>query len=85
MLALIKTASMLVVGWTSGVWILSAKTLQSWNRIITCGISDFCCNREERRRRRQGYLPAVNHIPKSNHGTGKSMRHPLHSENLTPV
>uniref|UniRef100_A0A914DBR6 Uncharacterized protein n=1 Tax=Acrobeloides nanus TaxID=290746 RepID=A0A914DBR6_9BILA len=36
LLALIKTASMLVVGWTSGVWIISGKTLQSWRRAICC-------------------------------------------------
>lgn len=36
LLALIKTASMLVTGWTSGVWIISAKTLQSWKRVLLC-------------------------------------------------
>ncbi|MFH4984066.1 hypothetical protein AB6A40_010775 [Gnathostoma spinigerum] len=36
LLALIKSASMLVVGWTSGVWITSGKTLQSWKRVLCC-------------------------------------------------
>uniref|UniRef100_A0A0N5CRM2 G_PROTEIN_RECEP_F2_4 domain-containing protein n=1 Tax=Thelazia callipaeda TaxID=103827 RepID=A0A0N5CRM2_THECL len=36
LLALIKNASMLVVGWTSGVWIISRKTIQSWKRALCC-------------------------------------------------
>ncbi|KHN76923.1 Frizzled-5 [Toxocara canis] len=36
LLTLIKTASMLVVGWTSGVWIISGKTIQSWKRVLCC-------------------------------------------------
>ncbi|CAJ0957233.1 unnamed protein product, partial [Mesorhabditis belari] len=38
LLSLIKSASMLVVGWTSGVWISSRKTLRSWRDF-------FCCSR----------------------------------------
>uniref|UniRef100_A0A915C606 Frizzled-5 n=1 Tax=Parascaris univalens TaxID=6257 RepID=A0A915C606_PARUN len=36
LLTLIKSASMLVVGWTSGVWIISGKTIQSWKRALCC-------------------------------------------------
>lgn len=36
LLVLIKTASMLIVGWTSGVWIISGKTVQSWKRVMCC-------------------------------------------------
>uniref|UniRef100_A0AAF5PT19 Frizzled/Smoothened family membrane region containing protein n=1 Tax=Wuchereria bancrofti TaxID=6293 RepID=A0AAF5PT19_WUCBA len=36
LLALIKSASMLVIGWTSGVWIISRKTIQSWKRVLCC-------------------------------------------------
>ncbi|CAI4222984.1 unnamed protein product [Auanema sp. JU1783] len=35
-LALVKTACMCVVGWTSGVWICSRKTLSSWLNLICC-------------------------------------------------
>ncbi|TKR88088.1 hypothetical protein L596_012382 [Steinernema carpocapsae] len=35
--AFIKTAAMLVVGWmTSGIWILSKKTVRSWQNFICC-------------------------------------------------
>lgn len=36
LLVLIKTASMLLVGLTSGVWIISVKTVQSWRRALCC-------------------------------------------------
>ena len=39
-LSLIKTASMLIVGWTSGVWVFSGKTVQSWVNFFCC-----CCAR----------------------------------------
>lgn len=31
---------MLIVGWTSGIWIISIKTLQSWQRVFSWL---FCC------------------------------------------
>ncbi|KAI1713391.1 frizzled/Smoothened family membrane region domain-containing protein [Ditylenchus destructor] len=58
LLALIKSASMLVVGWTSGVWIVSAKTLQSWRRTFCCCFC--CCVDDETANIRQGYYPANN-------------------------
>uniref|UniRef100_A0A915DBP5 Uncharacterized protein n=1 Tax=Ditylenchus dipsaci TaxID=166011 RepID=A0A915DBP5_9BILA len=48
---------MLVIGWTSGVWIISAKTLQSWRRAFCCCFC--CCMDDEAVNRRQGYYPAM--------------------------
>uniref|UniRef100_A0A914PYK3 Uncharacterized protein n=1 Tax=Panagrolaimus davidi TaxID=227884 RepID=A0A914PYK3_9BILA len=42
-LSLIKTASMLIVGWTSGVWVFSIKTIQSWKNFLCC-----CCIKSTR-------------------------------------
>uniref|UniRef100_A0AC34RT26 Uncharacterized protein n=1 Tax=Panagrolaimus sp. JU765 TaxID=591449 RepID=A0AC34RT26_9BILA len=35
-LSLIKIASMLIVGWTTGVWVISSKTLTSWKQFLCC-------------------------------------------------
>ncbi|KAI6190100.1 Frizzled/Smoothened family membrane region containing protein [Aphelenchoides bicaudatus] len=40
-MSLLKTASMLVVGYISIVWILSPKTLQSWKRLFCMGSSPY--------------------------------------------
>lgn len=76
---------MLIVGWTSGVWILSAKTLQSWNRLITFNRIKkfFCCNQKDRRHRRQGYIPAINHVKENSYRVTKSCH--LNSDDIPPV
>lgn len=35
-LALLKTSAMMAVGFSSTVWVLSPKTLQSWRRLCCC-------------------------------------------------
>ncbi|PAV81061.1 hypothetical protein WR25_07736 [Diploscapter pachys] len=35
-LGMIRTACMCIVGWTSGVWVFSSKTLASWRNFICC-------------------------------------------------
>jgi Frizzled/Smoothened family membrane region len=70
LLSLVKIASMLVVGWTSGIWICSTKTLQSWCDVLCClriCFSCCCCpddsdeegSRHHHRRGKGGYLPAA--------------------------
>uniref|UniRef100_A0A0N4ZSZ3 Frizzled-4 n=1 Tax=Parastrongyloides trichosuri TaxID=131310 RepID=A0A0N4ZSZ3_PARTI len=34
--SLIKTAAMLFIGWTSGVWVINGKTFNSWKNVICC-------------------------------------------------
>jgi hypothetical protein len=40
-MSLMKMASMFVVGWSSIIWILSPKTLQSWKRLFCLGSSPY--------------------------------------------
>uniref|UniRef100_A0A7E4ZZM8 Frizzled-4 n=1 Tax=Panagrellus redivivus TaxID=6233 RepID=A0A7E4ZZM8_PANRE len=92
LLSMIKTASMLITGWTNAVWVFSGKTLTSWRRFLCC-----CCfsapthqplNSHNYQHSHDGipYMAATDHTGTLSRGNGMlGYPGPAHSNGTSPL
>jgi hypothetical protein len=70
---------MLVLGWTSGVWICSAKTLQSWRQFLCCGADGS----GKRGRKEHSAIPYTEHtLNRPFNGEHKSLPYKYHAADI---